>query len=144
MSIVGVICLGVLLEIVLPDGKMTKYIRGVFSLIVIIVIVSPLPSLVNKEWEFELNEYFTIDSNYIESVEADYEGSIERQMMKALNDEGMVASIDIEMVGSRINSVYVYLECNTLFSNQVQAMRAKDILEDKFSISEDQIILIFS
>lgn len=48
ISITGVICLGILLDIVLPDGKTTKYIRGAFSLIVILVIVSPLPSLLKK------------------------------------------------------------------------------------------------
>ena len=38
MSVVGVICLGVLLEIVLPSGKTTKYVRGTFSLLVVFVI----------------------------------------------------------------------------------------------------------
>ena len=38
MSVVGVICLGVLLEIVLPSGKTTKYVRGTFSLLVVYVI----------------------------------------------------------------------------------------------------------
>lgn len=50
-SIVGVICLGILLDIVLPEGKTTKYIRGAFSLIVILAIVAPIPSLLKKEWK---------------------------------------------------------------------------------------------
>ncbi len=143
MSIVGVICLGVLLEIVLPEGKMTKYIRGVFSLIVIIVIVSPLPSLLNKDWKFELDEYFKIDADYQEQVGEDYKCSVERQIIKALNNEGVNADIDVEMIGSRIERVYVYLERNPLVSDQAQSMGAKNIICQKLSIKADSIIVIF-
>lgn len=50
ISVVCVIVLGVLLEIVLPKGKISKYVKGTFSLVVILVIVSPLPKLFGKEW----------------------------------------------------------------------------------------------
>ena len=43
LSIAGVICLGILLEIVLSEGKTAKYVKGAFSLLVVIAIVAPLP-----------------------------------------------------------------------------------------------------
>lgn len=50
ISIVGVVSLGVLIEIILPDGENTKYIRGIFSIIVIFVIISPLPKMMKGEF----------------------------------------------------------------------------------------------
>ena len=52
-GIVGVICLGVLLEIVLPEGQTSKYVKGAFSLLVVFVIAAPLPNIIGalKNWE---------------------------------------------------------------------------------------------
>ncbi len=38
LSIVGVVSLGVLIELLLPEGENSKYIKGIFSVIVIFVI----------------------------------------------------------------------------------------------------------
>ena len=45
-AIAGVIALGVLLEILLPEGQTGKYVKGAFSLLVIFVVVSPLPGVI--------------------------------------------------------------------------------------------------
>lgn len=94
-SIVGVICLGVLLEIVLPEGKTAKYVKGAFSLIVIIVIVAPLPSLFKKDWKFDLSENFSPDSGFVSATYADYGQSLEEELEKLLLENGCEAQIDI-------------------------------------------------
>lgn len=57
-GIVGVICLGILLEIVLPEGQASKYVKGAFSLLVVFVIAAPLPNLIGalKNWEPTFSE----------------------------------------------------------------------------------------
>ena len=59
MSVVGVICLGVLLEIVLPSGKTTKYVRGTFSLLVVYVIASIIPVVAKADWDFDSDDLFS-------------------------------------------------------------------------------------
>lgn len=56
LSIVGVVSLGVLLEILLADGETAKYIKGVFALAVVLILVAPLPKFFNKD--FNLNDFF--------------------------------------------------------------------------------------
>lgn len=56
LSIVGVVSLGVLLEILLADGETSKYIKGVFALAVVLILVAPLPKFLNKD--FDLNNFF--------------------------------------------------------------------------------------
>ncbi len=56
LSIVGVVSLGVLLEILLADGETAKYIKGVFALAVVLILVAPLPKFLNKD--FDLNNFF--------------------------------------------------------------------------------------
>ncbi len=50
LSIVGVVSLGVLLEILLADGETSKYIKGVFALAVVLVLVAPIPKFLNKNF----------------------------------------------------------------------------------------------
>ena len=50
IGIVGVVSLGVLIEVLLPEGENSKYIRGIFSIIVIFVIISPLPKLAKGDY----------------------------------------------------------------------------------------------
>lgn len=45
MSIVGVVILTALFELFMVEGETKKYIKGILSVIVIIVIISPLPNL---------------------------------------------------------------------------------------------------
>lgn len=49
IAIAGVVMLGVLIEIIMPEGESKKYIGGVFALIVVLVIVSPLPKLLGSK-----------------------------------------------------------------------------------------------
>lgn len=57
MGIVGVVAVGVLLEILLENTEIAKYIKGVFALALVFVIVSPLPSLFKNG--FDLNKIFS-------------------------------------------------------------------------------------
>ena len=43
LSIVGIVFLGVLVDVIMPDGEMNKYVKGVFSIIALCVIINPLP-----------------------------------------------------------------------------------------------------
>ncbi len=72
IGIVGVVSLGVLIEIVLPEGENTKYIRGIFSIIVIFVIVAPLPKMMKgdffKDFVTDDGGNIQIDEDYYQSV----------------------------------------------------------------------------
>ena len=52
LSVTAVVCLTVLLDIIMPDGQMKKYVKGIVSIIVIFVIVTPLASLAGKQPRF--------------------------------------------------------------------------------------------
>lgn len=111
ISITGVICLGILLDIVLPDGKTTKYIRGAFSLIVILVIVSPLPSLMKKEWNFSFDDSaFSASEIDEESVVSDMFSYSAEKCEEELKRQGITASVEIEYSSAVVRSVTVSVD----------------------------------
>lgn len=51
MSIVGAICLTTLIDVLMDDGETKKFIKGISSIIVFAVIISPLPKLLNDNYD---------------------------------------------------------------------------------------------
>lgn len=92
LGIVGVVSLGVLIEIIMPEGEHSKYIKGIFSLIVIFVIVSPFPKLLKGD---NIDKFFKndsvqieIDENSYESIKNSYRQKVNENFDKALESEG--------------------------------------------------------
>ena len=93
IGIVGVVSLGVLIEIVLPEGENSKYIRGIFSIIVIFVIVSPLPKLLKGDFvkEFTGNgdsALIEIDEDYYQSIRQEIHNTIITGLREELSANG--------------------------------------------------------
>lgn len=68
LSIAGIICTSVLIELVLPDGQINRYIKGILSFIIVLVIITPIPKLLNSEYDF--SNIFNYENNI--EVDEDY------------------------------------------------------------------------
>ena len=98
MSVVGVICLGLLLEIVLPEGQTAKYVKGAFSLLVVFVIAAPLPNLLGKDWKLNLDgNSFEIDEEYINSTYAAFSQNTGDDIEKYLLESGYVCDVKVKL-----------------------------------------------
>ena len=69
ISIAGIICISVIIELILPEGNMNKYIKGILSFIIVLVIIMPLPKLlkteVNFDKIFDYNKNISVDEDYL-------------------------------------------------------------------------------
>ena len=98
MSIVGVICLGILLEIMLPEGQTAKYVKGAFSLLIVFVIAAPLPNLLNKDWKLDYDaSQFQVDEEYVNTTYAFYADSLKSDAVKLLAQNGYKTTVKITM-----------------------------------------------
>lgn len=109
ISIVGVVVLGVLVDVMLPEGNTAKYIKGVFGLIALAVMIAPLPKLFNKEFNFESligenTAQIQTDNNFIKDIMADYKSKIVDKIEKVLDDEG----VEYEYVIVYLDNTQVY------------------------------------
>lgn len=107
ISIVGVILLGVLLEIVIPEGKTAKYVKGAFSLLVIFAIAAPLPALFKKDFTFSLDSgAIEIDETYVEDAYENYAQKLSLAIERFLEEEGVVvAHVDAQISDGRVERI---------------------------------------
>lgn len=106
ISIVGVIMLGVLLEIVLPEGNTAKYVRGAFSLLVVFAIAAPLPALFGKDFTFSLDAAaVNVDGAYADETYDAYAKRMETAIEEYLRGENFVAEASVRIEDGRICGV---------------------------------------
>ncbi len=120
LSIAGIICLSVVLELILPEGQLNRYIRGVFSFIVVLVILLPIPKLLNKNFNISniLDESgIEADQDYIYQLNLNKISVVKEQLEKAIYNNGY-------------QNVEVYINCD-IFDN---AMQFKSITVDLTSL----------
>ena len=85
MGILGVICVSVLVDIFLPDGQTNKYVKGIFSIITLYVVISPLPAFLSKD--YSISDYLnfeaadiTVDENFLNGLFVNPHGARERAL----------------------------------------------------------------
>ena len=108
LSIVGVVFLGVLVDVIMPDGEMNKYIKGVFSLLALFIIVSPVQKLFNNN--FDLNNIFydgkavETDSDFLDATNKQIKNQLEKSLLARYKSAGF-DNIKVEIKCDMSNNV---------------------------------------
>lgn len=128
ISIIGVVILGVLVDLVLPSGQMNKFVKSMFGIFTILVIVSPVPKLINSNFDFSSLFYNQA------SIEVD------KDFLEVTNKK-IVEQLAKSIVASCENSGYSKVECeieSILVDNKLVIEKVKINLKN-LVISQDVV-----
>lgn len=153
LSIAGIICVSVLIELILPNGQMNKYIKGIFSFFVLFVIISPIPKLLNININFsDFLDYgdIQIDEDYIYQLNMDKLASLQEDTQNAIQSQGyenVVVSVDADIFSSTFIVKSATIDLSELvITSQSQHTNITDIKKDItevvikiLSIEEDKV-----
>lgn len=120
LSIAGVISLSVIVELILPEGQLNKYIRGIFSFIIMLVIIAPLPSLVGKNFSFSdisLNEHYELQEDYIYQMNVYKTEALQNDLQRQIKEHGyenVTVSVSSENYYTSFNIKAIYVELSNL------------------------------
>ena len=117
LTIVGVIFVNVIVEIIMPEGKMNKLIKGLVSIFMVFAMVSPLPFVSLDKIDFGKffdNNITQVDDKFVENINlqkiAQYETLIKETLYKnGYKDVGIIITNDYIDYDIKINQVYVGL-----------------------------------
>lgn len=91
LGIVGAAVLCLLVDLIMPDGSTKKHIRSVMAIITLFIILSPLPALLNKNWDFENvfeKKDIKPDNRIIDNVHNQQISLLEESLEKKLSQDG--------------------------------------------------------
>ena len=91
MSILAVVALSVCADLLLGGRRIGKFVKSVFASLTILIIVSPLPSLLNAELNvdgFLFYENVQIDEGFIQYSSSQKASVLERALADELDNHG--------------------------------------------------------
>ena len=140
MSIAGVVCISVLVELIMPSGQMNRYIKGIFSFIILLVIISPIPKLLKKEFDFDNmfgQSEIVVQGDFLEEINYSKISSMQNRINEEIKNLGYInveARIDADIFEQNMKIKAVYVDISKIVINQeathtnIQEVK-KDILE---------------
>lgn len=100
-SIVGVVIIGVVIELLIQGRRMGNFVRSIYGFIVLFVIVSPLPNLLKADWWSVENENL-VNTELVENLKAGNRQTQVNQILRTMGyQDALVTVFD--------NTVYVNL-----------------------------------
>lgn len=103
LSIVGVVVLSIIVDLILPSGSTSKFVKNIFAFVIVIVILSPIVSFLSNK-DFNLDNLFT---NNDVTVQEDFIYSVNRQKLNKMKED-----VSRAIVAHGIKGVNVGVEGN--------------------------------
>lgn len=100
LGIIGAAVLCMLADLIMPQGSTKKHIRSVLSIITMFIILSPLPTLLNKDWRIEnlFKDEIKPDKRIVDNVFRQQISLLEESLEKKLSEDGY-KNIKIDITG---------------------------------------------
>lgn len=141
MSIVGVVILTALFELFMVEGETKKYIKGILSVIVIIVIISPLPNLLKKDYSADVfnqeiydERVYKKDDGFLYRLARAKYDEAETSLVHVLKEKGLdnvEITINIHLNGDivEISNIVVSIE-NAVISENLKNININEMICD--------------
>lgn len=138
LSIAGVVILSVLAEFVLPEGQMNKYTKIVFSFVIVLVIIMPLPKVLGKD--FDISKFLggsndTLQEDYLEQVNLDKLTAISEGVNSKIRDCGLlrvVVSINADIFSDELEILGILVDLREI--EYTKEFGSRDITKAKATI----------
>ncbi len=151
LALLGMIVLGVLIDIILPSGSTSKYISGIFAIFVMFVMISPVLNFVKND--YKLSDYFTnvdieLNEKLLYSINDNKFNALENTITQQLKDNGYSnVIIDIQFTleadNVKITQVLVDLSKLVINENSVNINRyvyIRQVVMEHISVTEEVIV----
>lgn len=154
LTIAGIILVSIIVELVMSEGQMSKYIKNILSFFIIAVIITPIPKLLSNKnitnifetSEYELQEEFIYQNN-LSKLE-----KLEDNIFETLTNSGY-KNIEIEieckdMLASSLEYSKVSLDINNvIFENDAEIKNKLELqnyiikmLEKDYGINREVVV----
>ena len=149
LSILGIVVAGVFIDIIIPSGTISKYIKSIYAIFVLAVIITPIIKFFNNNQGFNLQyQEYEINQNLINYIQTNKIATIENDITLELENEGLfnidiIINYSIDNNELSINSCTINLE-NLVISSDKQHINKyeiiKEIVREHTNLTDEEMI----
>ena len=146
LSIVGIVFVGIIFDMISPEGKLSTFIKSIFAIITLFVIVSPIPKLLKKKWNWDWN--FEWSDEYLQSVTTGkvlyYQDQI-RQNLENMGYQQVDVLIEWNQENSTQNMEKIYIDFTKYVLNggdkhKIEYEKIEEMIVKLINIEKENII----
>lgn len=146
LSIVGIVFVGIIFDMISPEGKLSTFIKSIFAIITLFVIVSPIPKLLQKKWNWDWN--FEWSDEYLQSVTTGkvlyYQDQI-RQNLENMGYQQVDVLIEWNQENSTQNMEKIYIDFTKYVLNggdkhKIKYEKIEEMIVKLINIEKENII----
>ena len=152
LSIVGIILLGTIIDLILVEGQMQKYIKSIFVIFVVFVIIAPIPKLLNIDYRTNFSTQdsgIEVDTIYVDKLAKERLLELERNIARNIESKG-IYNTNIKVVGKMVDYVLkiekievdikkIVIDLNGMNINKYETI--KRAVRELVDISEGDIVI---
>lgn len=122
LKVVGVVFISIMVDLIIPSGKMEKYVKGVMALVIVFVIISPIPTFIKgmQDQKIDISTNL-IDENFVKKANLLKEDAVKSTIISSLDAEG-INNADIILVAdatkTEMKFLFVYVNLSNLVINE--------------------------
>jgi hypothetical protein len=112
LSIAGIVVIGALIEVLLTDSSVHKFVRSIYAFFVLFIIAQPIPGFFrNTVAQVQTGVVLELDTQLIQTINSQTAAAMQRNAMTALSTAGfdsVIVTIDVEPNANFIiRSIYI-------------------------------------
>lgn len=151
LSILGIVVAGIIIDIIVPSGNINKYIKSIYAIFVVAVILSPLINYLNKEHDLTIHyDDYQVSEQLLNYISKQKISSLEQQIENGLDEEGF-DNVDIKINYSiennelSINSCMVNLQNLVIVADKQHINKYEFIIEvvQKYTNLTEEVIIFY-
>ncbi len=154
MSIAGVILLSAIVELIMPNGQINRYIKGIFSFIIVLVIIMPIPKLLNIKLDLSNvfnSQEIVLQEDYLYQINLDKIMKTKEELERDIEEKGygeVVVSINADIFASQIEIKSIYVDISKIVIKGNAAHKdivgirydIVNIIQNRIQIKEGQVL----
>ena len=144
LTLLGLAVICTIAEMLLPHGKTRGVIRSVMATVAVLVIVTPLPSLINNGFDFDFTaDTVGLDEDYIsysEQKRGEYLAAAANSYLTARGFDGI--EVIVFMDGYNIKSVSYKITKSGIMQNgtHINKKEIENLLAEYFGIEKEAVM----
>ena len=144
LTLLGLAVICTIAEMLLPQGKTRGVIRSVMATLAVLVIVTPLPNLINNGFDFDFIEgTVKLDTDYIKYSD-DKRGEYSARAAELYLSQNGYDGIDVsvQMDGYKVKSVTAKITDSSIMQNgeHINNSEIKKLLAEYFGIEKEAVM----
>lgn len=153
LALLGVIILGVIVDVLMPSGQLSSFIKTIYSVFVIFIIISPISNIISTG--FDISSFFNnsaveVDGDLLYIIYDDAADELESYITTQCEDIGfynIIADISVSttLLNFSVESVIIDISNLVIITDENHINKYDEIIEivtGVINIEEEDIVFV--